>query len=396
MSAENQDVLQASETTLEKEVVVDSPSINDEIKRQLDMSFFDQLPAERQKELIGDEQPKPEDNQVQDEAAKDTPTEQTQFNEIEYLKKFGFQSEDDFKQRLAEYEALKSKPETPAEVAYANEQSKKIAQYLKEGKLKEVKQYLDGQELLASIETMSDEQKLKTHIKMSFPKFSQQMVDHEYNKRYAIKDADDYDDPIEYEMEKLKVEQRLEEDARKAVEAFSQYKEKIELPDIQTSQPAVDSEYEAYKAANAKALEDYQNAVVPAVNALKESDLGVNLKINDPNNQLSFDVAVSVEKADLEAAKAAALDYGEYMQKTFYTKDGQIDAARFAKAILRDMRFESYLQSAARQGAMAERKRAIEKEIPDTFQQREALVVDDSNKPEWMKQMDAVLSPFKR
>jgi hypothetical protein len=386
MPSENQDVI-TSETPQENVGDV-SNSNNDaqlEFQRNMDLAFANQMSPDELQQKFG--QPQEEGKPAEEENKQ--PDVPPVFNEAEFLKKFGVETEDALKAQLEELNRLRANPtqQTAAEIAFANEESKRLYQYLKEGKTKEVKAYLEGQELASTFETMNDEQKIKTHIKMQFPKFTQQMVDYEFNKRYKVKDEVDYDDPMEYEMDKLRVEQMMETDAQKAVESVSQYRQKIELPELQNNQPTVDEAYEAYKASMAQADETHQKVVVPSIQALKESDLGLSFKINDAQNQMNFDVSVAVDKADLEAAKADALNYAEYMQKTYYDAQGNFNAKRFMQAILRDKKFDSYIQTAARQGAMAERKRVIEKDIPPTTQR---TTFASGEKTELEKMLDMV------
>jgi len=260
----------------------------------------------------------------------------------------------------AELERLRTTPQsTAAEIAFANEESKKLHQLLKEGKTKEVRNYLEAQELMTGLDTMADEQKLKLYIKMQNPKFDSELIDDEYNSFYKLDEDNFIDDPMKLRKEKLRMEQRKENDIQKANEYFSTYKQKIELPDILPQQSVVNSDYEDYKASTAKSLEDYNNITVPGINSLKETDIQLKASINDANNQMQFDVSVVPEREDFEKARQNSLSVFDYLTKTCYDQSGKFLPDRLARMVLINDNFDKYAQSIARQAVNAERKRVI-------------------------------------
>ena len=286
-----------------------------------------------------------------------TPAEQV-LDASDFLKtNFGWESIEAAK---AELEKLRTTPTaTAAEIAFANEESKKLHQLLKEGKTKEVRNYLEAQELMTGLDTMADEQKLKLYIKMQNPKFDSELVDDEYNSFYKL-DEDNYlDDPMKLRKERLRMEQRKENDINKANEYFSTYKQKIELPDILPQQSVVNSDYEDYKASTAKSLEDYNNITVPGINSLKETDIQLKASINDANNQMQFDVSVVPEREDFEKARQNSLSVFDYLTKTCYDQSGKFLPDRLARMVLINDNFDKYARSIARQAVNAERKRVI-------------------------------------
>jgi hypothetical protein len=185
-------------------------------------------------------------------------------------------------------------------------------------------------------------------------------------------------------------QQKILNDAAAAKNYFSEYRNKIELPQIQPIQSSVDADYEAWKASNAQASEVYKTDTLPKITAIKESDLASSFKISDPDNQMNFDVNMVVDAADLAKAKEYALDYGGYIQSQFYTPDGKLNGARVMQAIIRDLFFDKYVQTTARQAVNAERKRSISKETPNPLIQRES--VDVGEKTEFQRQMEMAFS----
>lgn len=298
----------------------------------------------------------------------EVPAEAPDFNA--YLKEhFGVDNLETAKAEWQTLQELKTKPQTAAEIDFANEESRKIHELIRQGKTKEVGQWIQAQELLANVETMGDEQKLKLYIKMQNPRFDNELIEDEFNSLYRL-NQDDLDalEPLAARKERLKLEQRLENDVQKAQEYFQQYKTKIELPDIQAPQLTVDKDYEAYKASNASAAESYDKVIAPAIKSLKESDVSLSFSVNDANNKMQFDINIVPDAADFESARQDSLTLD--IMKNCYDKDGKFLPQNLQKLILLRDNFDKYGQAIARQAVNAERKRVIEQETAGNGIQR--------------------------
>lgn len=287
----------------------------------------------------------------------------------EYLKaELGIESVDAIKAAFAELQELKSKAQTPAEIKFANDEAKKWFDYFREGKEDELYNALHGRKQVKNLETYSDEQKLKLYIQMQNPRFDQELIDDEYNSLYKIdeerlKNPDtDEVDPLKLRKERMRMQQRIENDIAKANDFFGQYKTKIELQDISAPKQEIDQAYQDYQASIAQSQQEYANVIVPSVNSLKETDVQFSVKVDDPNNQMQFELSVVPDVNDFNTAKNDALDYSGYITKTFYDDKGNFNAAKLNRAILLEKNFEKYAQSIARQAVNAERKRVIAKE----------------------------------
>jgi hypothetical protein len=327
-------------------------------------------------------------------AGADTTVVPTVFDPNAFVKEtFGFESLDAAKAAIQEYQNLKANP-PKEELTFQDDQSKKIYQYLKEGKSKEVKQYLEAQEMLSNVDAMTPEQQLKLYIKMKNPLFDQELIDDEYSSMYQVdedkvQNAEGEIDPLKQRKEKLRIQQKIQNDVQSAQEYFTQYKQKINLPDIT---PAVDEGYEAFKASTAKQVETYRNEVVPKVNSLKEEDAKMEFKVEDATNNINFGISISPSKEDFEEAKNDALDFENYLLKSAYDDKGQLLQKNLIQMILKAKNFDKYVQSVARQGVMAERLRVVEtKTGSGSDTQRE---FGNTEKSEFQKQMDAQFAGY--
>ena len=302
---------------------------------------------------------------------------------------------DDWETAKAEIEKLRAKQD----LEFTDDQSKKIHELLRQGKIKEVVQFYQAQELLADSDSMNNEQKLKLYIKMQNPKFDNELIEDEYNALYVLDETDEKlldatsneVDPLKLRKERLRLEQRVDNDVAKAQEYFSQYKAKIQLPDTQPPAPAtVNEDFEAYKASNAKADETYNNVTVPGINALKESDVQLGFKVDDANNQMQFEVAIVPTKEDFDRAKQDSLSLTQFLAKTCYDKDGKFLPAQLQRMVLLTQNFDNYAQSIARQAVNEERRRVIAKETPNGNGGKDFNV--NPEKTELQKRMEFALS----
>lgn len=365
-------------TAEEQPIVVEPTAEQVQWKQNMDAQFDDFVPpaavpiAEAAPEIITE---KP--------IVTDIPT------SVDYLKELGFESIDNAKAEIEALRKIKETTITPQEIEFANEESKKIHQLLKEGKTKEVKQYLDAQEMLSNVETMSNEQKLKLFIKMQNPRFDQELIDDEYQSLYRIDEDDFMDDTLKLRKEKLKLEQRIENDVAKAADYFAQYSKKVELPDITTQTIAIDESYESWKASNASVSDFQEKVIVPSVNAITEEKVKMAIEINDANNQMQFGVSIIPDKADLDAAKVSVIDFNDFLRENFY-KDGQFLPEEATKFVLRSKNFDKYAQSIARQAVNAERKRMVETDKGTGGVQRDGGIQVELS--ELQKQMNYALS----
>jgi len=327
--------------------------------------------------------------------------EEVVYDPIEYLKEnFGFNNGwEDLKKLQAEYQALQQRAQTPAEIKYANEQSKRWHEYIQAGNEDALWENLNARKQVRNLDTMNDEQKIKLFIKMNNPMFDQELVDYEYQRAYGFDESQFKDengvliDPMGHRHAKISSMQRMQNDLVKAQEFFNNYKSKIELPEINQAQAQasiVDQDYESYKARTANATESYEKTIAPALKALAESDLNMSFNVNDPENQMSFDFGITVDKNDFDSARNEALNFSEWVEKAFYDEKGNFQPKKLARAILLERNFDKYAQSFVRQGVNAERKRIIEKETLGGI--RRDFNVDPGVMTELQKQMERAFS----
>src|SRR5690349_21236433 len=95
------------------------------------------------------------------------------------------------KQEREEYKKLKEAAQTPAEIKFANEQSKHLHELIREGKGKEVRQFLETQEKLetySSVEVNKDTAAdiIKLGMQLKYKDLTPKEIDYKYNKQFSI------------------------------------------------------------------------------------------------------------------------------------------------------------------------------------------------------------------
>jgi len=133
----------------------------------------------------------------------------------EMLKRdFDIEDVEVLKKERAEYKKLKETPPTPEEIKFANDQSKQIHELLREGKRKEVKEFLDTQDKLetyaaVNVDKDSAENILKLSIGLKNKTLSKDEIEFQYKQEFVapkepIQRATETDDDFAERMDEWK------------------------------------------------------------------------------------------------------------------------------------------------------------------------------------------------
>jgi hypothetical protein len=317
---------------------------------------------------------------------------------------FGVDTIEDAKKQWQELQALKTNPPKAEPAKYANEESERVANFLAEGKIEEVLDVYAKQKKIAQAITLEVNKEtaadiIKLAISLKNPELTPHEIDFQYKNEYVApkepvqkitEDDDDFNERHNEWKEKVEyIETKRVIAAKMAKPELEIAKSKIQLPNIQST-AAVDEDYEAYKASNADADVAYKTIVAPMINALKETDVTLGVKVDDANNQMQFEIAIVPTKEDFDKARQGSLSVSDYLTKTCYDKDGKFLPAKLQRMILLEQNFDNYAQSIARQAVNEERKRVIAKEAPNGNGSRDYNVNGEMS--ELQKQMQFALS----
>lgn len=244
----------------------------------------------------------------------------------------GYESWDAAKEEIA---ALKAKAETPAEIKYANEQSKALHEAILAGKTEEVYAILDTQAKLSKVADMKADEVLKLHISQTNKHYSSEDIKDVFDEKYAYPEKptqkdDELDDEYKvreerWEESKAKIDRRKERDAVTAKADLSKLSAEIKLPDIQKPPEAVNEEEQ-------KELQKLEAETKEAYSKLSPKDISMVFKFNDEASKLAFDIAYEPEKDSFDKAVSLASDMKAFFE-SYYDKDG----SPLRKEFLRDL-----------------------------------------------------------
>lgn len=334
-----------------------------------------------------------------------TPTDSTVFEFKNLTEKYGWQTPEDATKEIEELRALKSTPPTQ-DIKYENEESKKLHQLIIAGKTEEAFKILELQKRIENLTTgdVTDDNaediiKLNMQLKYQGANLTQAEIDHKYKRQYALPkepNIDDFEDEDQFKVKHddwketvndIKTGKRI--DAKEANIELQSVKTKLVLPNIES---AVDPDYEAWKASNASVAEKIDNVLIPAVQALKESDVQLGFKIDDTTNQMKFDVVLVPTKDDFEKARQDSLNFNNFINKVAYDKSGKFMPQNVQKMILLFNNYDNYAQSIARQAVNEERKRVVAKETAGNNGNAGKDFNVNTEKTELQKNMEFALS----
>lgn len=199
----------------------------------------------------------------------------------EYLKsQLGYDNWDTAKVEIDKLRKLQEQAQTPAEIKFANDQSKQFFELLKEGKTDDVYGYLHQQKQLERLEKLElakvedAAEIIKANLQFKHKDLSKTEIDFLFNKRYSIPkqpsqslDETDEDYGSRVESWKLDVKEKEQEmiiEAKLAKPEFAKYRSELILPDIQKVAPQAQEP-------DQKSLEDLK---VQRDNYLKQLEVG--------------------------------------------------------------------------------------------------------------------------
>lgn len=255
----------------------------------------------------------------------------------EWLKReFQVEDPETLRQQIKEYNELKSKPKD--EIKFADEQSEKVFNYLKEGKKAEVRQFLDTQdklERLTSAEVNDDtaSEIIKMGMALKYKDLTQQQIDYKFNKQFAMPKEPvkgDFDDDTEFD-EKYNDWKRQVDDIKmdKIIEAqlikpdLEKIKSELVLPDIKREADAPKQTQEDLDAFT-KAKDAFLQSAEPAINGFK----GFEVQVKDKDVDYTVSYAPSQEEKTLISGMVktfaeSGLDANAIFAERWLSEDGK-------------------------------------------------------------------------
>lgn len=293
-------------------------------------SWTSQQPAQS----VQESQPSQE---IKQDDKKDTPAPPIESDEFidanDYLKQqLGFESWDVAKTELQQLRDLREKGGTQSEIKFANEQSQKLFDAWREGKMDDVYSYLHQQRYLDRLEKLEltnvDEaaEIIKANLQFKYKDLTPKQIDRLYNKEYALPiqprqelEESDEDYKIRVDEWKLKVQEKEEDiliNAKIAKPELIKFKSELVLPDIsnRSQQP---------EAPDPKVLErqeqERRDFYLKTVDSEYKNFNGFEAKVKTESGDLPITFNVPDEEKVVFANKLKDFDFNGYFESRWFT-----------------------------------------------------------------------------
>ncbi len=233
----------------------------------------------------------------------------------EYLKtNLGFDDWDTAKAAMVELKTLKEKAQTPAEIKYANEESKRIIEALQTGDTEPFYEYITTQKTLAAVDKMDAESAIKLKIKQDNKHYTSADIQDVFEEKYSTDEkpeqgVDELEDEFakrlsKWETKAEKVNRRIERDAVTAKAELSKLRSEIVVPDIfKKEEVAAPKQPTPEELAANKAFDD---SYIKAVDASVKNFQGFNVTVKDKDVEIPVSYNLSEEQ---RAEVASAMKY---------------------------------------------------------------------------------------
>lgn len=228
-------------------------------------------------------------------------------------------------------------------VKFENEASKKVFDYIKEGKVEDLVNFYAQQQFLANTDKLSKEEMVLAHMRLQDPEASDEELKADFELTFGEKpDAGSMEEDV-YKKELLKYEVKLKKATKAANEYFNTLKQEVKLPDlpqkeIKFSAGDLSKETEAYNAQINKSVESALNDF---------SKLSIN--IEDKQQGVAFPVEFTITDEDKGSILSSSKDFTNYLESV-YGQGDQFDGRRLAEDMWLIRNKEAILKSAVLRG----------------------------------------------
>ena len=242
----------------------------------------------------------------------------------------------DYEKVIAEKAELESKL-TSMSQSDLDENSKVIYDYIREGKLKELNDFLSVQ--TQDYSSKSQDQLVAEYLKAQNPEWTTEDIEDEMSSTYGL----GLDEDLITDQEKRAYGRKLKADAKEALQFFESKKSEIKLPNLNpvSNEPVIDQEalqaqadeaYKAWESSVSESMKDFNKISI----ALRE------------NEQFDFAVGEDVSNPLIEDMKMLGKDVSVFF-KPYISEDGKVNARKLAEdmAFLRNK--EAIVRSAVTQ-----------------------------------------------
>jgi len=284
------------------------------------------------------------------------PSNEEVFDEFVYLKNnFGWDNKEAALNELKELREAKNKG-----FEFANEDSRKIFEYIKEGKQDDLYNYFDQQKKLDKLlkaETL-DRNLAAEIIKMNYAAqnigLTSEELDFMINEKYAvpskpIQKVDETDEEYSYRVNEWteaakRKDMQMAIDAKMAKPNLSKLKSELVLPDIQKPQPQVSNEPSPEEVAKyEKARERYLQEIESTFTKFN----GFNMVYKSEAGEIPISYVVNDEQKGAFKSAMSDFDLGKFIQEAWFPSEDNPNIPRLTEDVFFLRNKEAILQKVA-------------------------------------------------
>jgi len=242
----------------------------------------------------------------------------------------------DYEKVIAEKAELESKL-TSMSQSDLDENSKVIYDYIREGKLKELNDFLSVQ--TQDYSSKSQDQLVAEFLKAQNPEWTTEDIEDEMSSTYGL----GLDEDLLTDQERRAYGRKLKADAKEALQFFESKKSEIKLPNLNpvSNEPVIDQE--ALQAQADEAYKSWESSVSESMKDFNKISIALR-----ENEQFDFAVGEDVSNSLIEDMKMLGKDVSVFF-KPYISEDGKVNARKLAE----DMTFlrnkEAIVRSAVTQ-----------------------------------------------
>jgi len=249
----------------------------------------------------------------------------------DWYKNYGWENEEAAKAEIEQLKTLKDKPQTEVEIKFENEQSKTLHELIRQGKTKEVKEFLELQDRLESYTTgdvskENADEIIKMGMKLKYKDLSPEEINYKFNKEYAVpaepvQTLDETED--EFAARKLEWQSKVNDVVmNKVIEAklmrpeLEQAKSKVVLPELEKPTAAANQP-------TPEQLEQIRQNFLSQLESNYTKAEGFTTKVKDESVEIPVSFKIPDEdKVAIRNKLQEGLDVNEYMDKRWFDDKG--------------------------------------------------------------------------
>jgi hypothetical protein len=269
----------------------------------------------------------------------------------------------------AEWESLRklkeAPPITPQEIQWANEESKRFFELIKEDKRSDLREYLNQQHQIERLEKLSVENSseaaeiLRANLQFKNKNLSKEDVEFLVQESYQkplkpVQSAEEGDDDFavrlgNWEDQVKRIDRKMIIDAKLAQNEIPAYKSQIVLPDIPKMVEAQQPVQKELDEATKKAIENTQRAIQENYHLFK----GFSVTAKDGDVQLPITYGITPEELQASKAHLESFDINVYFENRWFDENNNPKVTQIQEDLYllqnRDKVFQSIANEAASQ-----------------------------------------------